>query len=316
MIVCSNSCIDPLTDENNCGSCGNVCSGVCVAGGCSAPGCPSGQIDCGGSCIDPLKDRDYCGATEGCVGGTVCGAGEICVSGSCTLNCPPNLTNCSGTCVDTDTDEAYCGSCTHSCASGEVCVAGTCEIGGPVTYEAAVPKTGQTICYNSSGAIISCAGTGQDGDLQKGVPWPNPRFTDNSNGTITDNLTGLIWLKNANCYGTKTWAQALTDCNGLNSGECGLTDGSTEGDWRLPNSNELASLVHKGYYNPAVPNTAGTGKWSAEDPFNNVQSSVYWSSTTYAYDTALACSVIMGIGYVYDDLKTDGYYVWPVRGGQ
>jgi hypothetical protein len=32
-----------------------------------------------------------------------------------------------------------------------------------------------------------------------GVAWPNPRFTDNSDGTVTDNLTGLIWLKNANC---------------------------------------------------------------------------------------------------------------------
>ena len=44
---------------------------------------------------------------------------------------------------------------------------------------------------------------------QKGVAWPNPRFTDNGNGTVTDNLTGLIWLKNANCFGTKKLGDGL-----------------------------------------------------------------------------------------------------------
>ena len=58
---------------------------------------------------------------------------------------------------------------------------------------APVPKTGQTTSY----------GTGDDGALQKGVAWPTPRFTDNSNGTVTDNLTRLIWMKNANAFGTE-----------------------------------------------------------------------------------------------------------------
>ena len=66
-----------------------------------------------------------------------------------------------------------------------------------------VPKTGKTTSY----------ATGDDGDLEKGVAWPIPRFTDNSNGTIRDNLTGLIWLKDANCFGSRTWSEALSDCN-------------------------------------------------------------------------------------------------------
>lgn len=177
-----------------------------------------------------------------------------------------------------------------------------CPSDGPAPVE----KTGQKTSY----------ATGDDGDLEKGVAWPNPRFTDNSNGTVTDNLTGLIWLKNANCYGTRTWAQALTDCNGLNSGECGLTDGSVQGDWRLPNSNELASLVHKGYYNPAVPNTAGTGKWAEGDPFNSVVSSLYWSSTADASSPAYAWYVRMYNGHVYVNYDSLDLYVWPVRGGQ
>lgn len=120
----------------------------------------------------------------------------------------------------------------------------------PCLGSAPVPKTGMT----------TSEGTGDDGDLERGVTWPNPRFLDNLDGTIKDNLTGLIWLKNANCFGQRTWSQALSDCNGLASGQCDLTDSSNVGDWRLPNIKEMQSLIHFGYINPSVPNTAGTGK--------------------------------------------------------
>lgn len=58
-----------------------------------------------------------------------------------------------------------------------------------------LPQTGQKTCYDTSGNVIPCTGTGQDGEIQAGVPWPSPRFTDNGNGTVTDKLTGLMWLK-------------------------------------------------------------------------------------------------------------------------
>ena len=64
-----------------------------------------------------------------------------------------------------------------------------------------LPQTGQTKCYDTNGNQIPCAGTGQDGEIQAGVAWPNPRFTDNGNGTVTDNLTGLMWTKDANPVG-------------------------------------------------------------------------------------------------------------------
>lgn len=159
--------------------------------------------------------------------------------------------------------------------------------------------------------------SGEDGhaSMRKGVGWPNPRFTDNGNGTVTDNLTGLIWLKNANFMaGTRTWAQALTDCATLNSGEGGLTDGSVEGDWRLPSVQELQSLIHRGVYNPALPNTAGTGKLTSGDPFTGVWSWSYWSSTTYAGFTSAAWFVDLIDGFDNGDSKVNAYYVWPVRG--
>ena len=150
-----------------------------------------------------------------------------------------------------------------------------------------------------------------------GAAWPNPRFTDNSNGTVTDNLTGLIWLKNANFMaGARTWAQALDDCAGLADAAGGLTDGSIAGDWRLPNRKELDSLIALQYSNLALPNTAGTGQWTPGDPFTGVQSNYYWSSTTHAANTGNAWVVHLYDGSVVNGSKTYTHYVWPVRGGQ
>lgn len=173
--------------------------------------------------------------------------------------------------------------------------------GGGGSYSAGVSKTGQVRSY----------GARDDGALQKGVPWPSPRFTDNGNGTVTDNLTGLIWLKNANCFGIRTWNNALALCNGLNSGECGLTDGSAEGDWRLPNLKELLSLLDFGRSTPVLP---------SGHPFANVQSEVeedvYWSSTTLSNDTNRAWIVTMAYGNTGHAPKSRDRHVWPVRGGQ
>ena len=172
-----------------------------------------------------------------------------------------------------------------------------------VAGEVALPKTGQTTCYDASGNV-----TGQDGDVQAGVEWPEPRFTDNSNGTVTDNLTGLIWLKNANCFGTKAWANAVSDCNTLADGSCGLADGSVAGDWRLPNIVELESLVNAQIANPST--------WLNTQGFTNVQSSNYWSSSTYANGTYNAWYVYMYYGSVHYNSKSFSSYVCPVRGGQ
>ena len=171
-----------------------------------------------------------------------------------------------------------------------------------------LPRTGQSVSY----------ATGDDGALQMGATLPTPRFRDNGDGTVTDNLTGLIWLKNANCFGATTWAGALTDANGLASGSCGLSDGSHAGDWRLPNVRELRSLINRTYSKPALSNTAGTGQWIEGDPFTGVQSYYYWSSTTYAsfIDSAWDVDLWYGDAGWFWNSKVDGLYVWPVRGGQ
>ncbi len=175
------------------------------------------------------------------------------------------------------------------------------------TVPAPVPQTGQTTCWGTDGAVVDCStdGRGQDGDIRAGVAPPDPRFTDNGDGTITDNLTGLIWLKNANCFGQRNWEQALADANALADPQCGLSDGSVRGDWYLPNRSELTSLLDFENFNPALP---------SGHPFMNFQSSFYWSSTTYAFSPAFAWDVdITGQGPL-GMRKVEGKFVTAIRG--
>ena len=191
---------------------------------------------------------------------------------------------------------------------------------------ARVPQTGQTQCWDANGNLILCDGTGQDGDIQAGVGAPAARFSDRRNGTVRDNLTGLIWLQDASCDtfgpngdGTGTWQQALDAANTLASGRCGLSDGSRAGDWRVPNVKELQSLIDFGFSFPPLSNAAGTGQCTATDcAFSGVQSDNYWSSTTLLDVPGRAWIVDLGFGSTpLLGLKViDTFFlVWPVRGG-
>jgi hypothetical protein len=186
-----------------------------------------------------------------------------------------------------------------------------------LAQRARVPQTGQTTCWQLGGGQISCDGVdgmGQDEDIQAGVAWPTPRFTDRGNGTVRDNLTGLMWLKNADCFGSRPWTQALTLANTLVSGTCGLTDGSVEGDWYLPNVKELLSLIDYGQFAPALP---------AGHPFLNVPTTgevSYWSSTTRmapaSFDVAIPFVMRLEEGLVlFGGLPPFVARFWPVRGG-
>ncbi len=180
--------------------------------------------------------------------------------------------------------------------------------------EAPLYRTGQSTCYDVSGNSITCSDTGQDGDLQKGLVWPSPRFTDNGNGTVSDKVTGLLWMKNAGCWALNNWSGAISKANGLESGDCGLSDGSEAGDWRLPNRRELHSLIDYEYNSPALGDTFGTEQWSAGNPFTNLQAtSGYWTSTTYTPATYNGWFVNINQGWVGNENKTGIAYGWAVR---
>jgi hypothetical protein len=147
---------------------------------------------------------------------------------------------------------------------------------------------------------------GDDGSLQKGVVWPSIRFTDNSDGTVTDNLTGLIWMQNAGALGSKSWGDALVACNTLASGIYGLSDGSQAAQWRLPNVRELLSLIDYGKNSPSLPDN---------HPFVGAQSYYHWSSTAfYIPFYAWLVDLTTGKPTYYDN--TLRINVWCVRGGE
>ena len=165
---------------------------------------------------------------------------------------------------------------------------------------------------------VSAASAADMLDSNKGIASPNPRFTDNSNGTVTDNLTGLVWLQNANVAGARNWADALTDVenlngdgtmNGIFTGDKS-NGGSYQKDWRLPNRNELESLTDYNNNNPALP--SGYSNF-----FSGVQSGSYWSSDTLKGGIAYAWIVNLSDYGIMDTAhKTETCYVWPVRAGK
>jgi hypothetical protein len=203
-------------------------------------------------------------------------------------------------------------------------VAGTEVVGTAVElgYPAPVPRTGQTATVPIDTSALPLA----DGASQRGVPWPNPRFTDQGDGTVADNLSGLVWHRNGNlplttgfdADGYITWSEAMTFVANLNNGDYGTgADGNCgHADWRLPNIREMHSLVDFRYSVPALGNTAGDGKWTNGDPFTNVQSGLYWSSSTYAEVTTAAWVVLLNVGDASGQAKTTNLFAWPVRAGE
>lgn len=168
-----------------------------------------------------------------------------------------------------------------------------------VTNVAAVPPapvaaTGQQVSY-----VL-----GDDGQYQLGVESPAVRFVDNGDGTILDQLTGLVWLQDAACLGTMDWVSALTTASDLSDGICSLTDRSGPGEWRLPNVLEIFSLIDLGSHTPAL---------SSGHPFSGVALQFYWTATTLNNALDRGRTVDMNYGNIDQSNKVNLHSVWPVR---
>ena len=164
---------------------------------------------------------------------------------------------------------------------------------GTGTTVVVVLKTGQTTSY----------ATGDDGNLQKGT---DRSYTDNSDGTIKDNATGLTWqkcsrgLSGTTCATgsatTTDWTAAGTYCSSLSL---------ASKTWRLPTVQELGDLVD---YSQAISPVVNVTFFPATIAL------LYWSSTTFVPSTTNAWFVVFNNGIVTADLKTNNYYVRCVSG--
>ncbi len=166
------------------------------------------------------------------------------------------------------------------------------------TAEGILPATGQHTCFDAAGRAIPCAGTGQDGEVLAGTPWPTPRF-DADPDTVLDRLTGLRWTRMADLAGEwTTWAKAFEVVAGLNTR--GLGDRAS---WRLPTINELESLVDASCHTPALP---------PGHPFEEVQEA-YWSSTSSGFEPDWCMALYMFKGAVgVGQKKDENFSVWAV----
>jgi len=163
------------------------------------------------------------------------------------------------------------------------------EIMALVTNRAPVMKTGET---------KTCAAN-DDGALKLGVAWPTNRFVILSDtNCVVDNLTGLMWARNAGMFATTNWGAAVTNCNDLVYGGYD--------DWRLPNVREFLSLMSFYDYYPTLP---------YGHPFVNVRTENYWTSTTCCYTATRAFFYHVATGRLLHDQKTQMLRAWPVRGG-
>jgi hypothetical protein len=203
-------------------------------------------------------------------------------------------------------------SCPHASLSGDTLKIPAVDVEGK-TYQAEMTQQdGLTFSVNiDSIKLVDTSPSSSDG----------PRFTDNDDGTVTDNDSGLIWLKKTDCFEPQIWEEAMKSASNLADKEdgaedCGLSDESTAGDWRLPTVHELQNLISYDYSYPALSNAKGDEQWKEGDAFSGVQTGNYWSSTAYVGGTGNAWFVYLGNGGVGYDDKANTAYVWPVRSGQ
>ncbi|MFN2425874.1 MAG: DUF1566 domain-containing protein [Candidatus Binatia bacterium] len=179
-----------------------------------------------------------------------------------------------------------------------------------------VHETGQTICYDAAGSVIACTDTGQDGELQKGIA---DSFTDNGDGTITDNRTGLMWEKLSDNGDIHDKDDTYTWDNAFASKVATLNSGTFAGyaDWRVPNTKELQSLVSFGAVGPSTHSAFHSDCVAActVTTCSCTQSNNYWSSSTYQNDPPGAWYVSFNVGLTSFAHKSTSRGVRAVRAG-
>lgn len=177
---------------------------------------------------------------------------------------------------------------------------------GPTLITSALPDTGADKCYNTTGPI-NCPLSesepffGQDYQYSSNVM----NFTDNGDGTITDNVTKLMWQMTPVAVNYNWYAASGTfdaNANPSTMDVCGDLNLGGHNDWRLPDKRELLSLVDYGTADPAID----TGYFPDTSTYD------YWTNTTY--NATNAWYVQFADGGVTTASKTSDKHVQCVRG--
>jgi len=151
-----------------------------------------------------------------------------------------------------------------------------------------------------------------------GVSGNTDRFVDCGNGTVTDGVTGLTWLQDANCFAARSWWDAHVAARTLGDGMCGLGDGSAPGDWRLPTREEWQVMVDQAVTNacspPTIPDDSGLGCCDTGTcSFSGIQPDIYWGGSASDVDPSAAWSAVLFDGNLDSSPKSSNFRLWPVR---
>jgi hypothetical protein len=152
------------------------------------------------------------------------------------------------------------------------------------TMQIPVPDTGQTMNHTTI--------FGEDSDYTIN----SLSYMDNGDGTITDNVTGLVWQKQDDDV-PRTWGDANTYCATVS------LDGT---GWRLPSIIELTTIIDYDFFTPSIDASY----------FPNTQLATYWSSTMYAGSLSFAWGVLFNGGELVCNNITSLGRVRCVRGKQ
>jgi cysteine-rich repeat protein len=213
---------------------------------------------------------------------------------------------------------------TEQCDDGNVLSGDGCsetcaiEVPLPPGPSQAFPATGQTTCWNSGSVVVSCTGTGHDGEIQAGATLA---YVDNGDGTITDTNTGLMWEKLSRDLEIHDWDTTYTWDDAFAVKVLTLNQGvgfAGHTDWRMPNIKELISIVNYQKVTPAASAAFHTDCMDEciSTSCSCTQSAFYWSSSSSALNPDSAWLVDFNRGSLSTGLKSQAFFfVRAVRGG-
>jgi len=329
-----------------------------LTGGVLVPDVVTCNADLGACTADLSTTNADLGSCTGSLGtcnsnyATCSGSLGTCNSDLSTTNA--DLTACTG---DLATTNADLTSCTGDLATANAGTAAVGEVlsGKTFTSSAGLGATGMmpnngavTLTPTTSDQAIAagyhngsgkCAGdadlTGNNikigvnlfgvvGNLEGGCSLSTVSYTDNGDGTVTDNVTGLMWEKLSDDSSIHDWnnlayiwadasAVKVATLNTMNAG-VGFANHT---DWRVPNIKELQTLVNFGTSAPATHSAFNSAcvPGCTVTTCSCTRSSIYWSSSTYQPAPSYAWRTDFNDGLTDSYDTTGGGYVRAVRGG-
>ncbi|MEA2029129.1 MAG: DUF1566 domain-containing protein [Campylobacterota bacterium] len=197
-----------------------------------------------------------------------------------------------------------------------------------ITYP--VVDTNQLNCYSSSGSSVSCSSSGQDGAYSAN----QPSYTNNGDGTVTDNVTSLVWQQSPDTTGDGvidasdklTQSAAVSYCANLTLGG--------QSDWRLPDIKTLYSLMDfsgedpSGYsgtdtstLEPFIDDATFFFGYGDTDAGERVIDAQWATMSIYVYTVMNGSEAMFGLNLADGRIKgyptsNKNYYVQCVRGNE